>query len=297
MLKIKSKLFYNCMFIILLMYCMWIFSLSVSAHRLDNWSQTYTVANANSTYSFAFNNSAHINGKIVKYCWENNTAKSYFSSYLINGFTVGWKGLLAGVETTSSEAHVILRYDPIAQPTDKLAEVVLNSYDENQHIRPGYEDSEMIIYREAVDKNPTTKLQIMTHEIGHLWGITDLYNNTTTLESIYSKPYNYNHATRHDLNALRIGLNNLWFDPGTGGVWSYQESPGLWRLRADVDYNNVITAADSRLVLQYSANLVSFNAVQRRLADVDESGDVTAADARLILQYSSQQITQFPADE
>lgn len=89
----------------------------------------------------------------------------------------------------------------------------------------------------------------------------------------------------------------MWYDPGSGGVWSYQESPGVFRLRGDVDLDNEIAAADSRLVLRYSANLETFTSLQKKLADVDGNNTITAADSRLILQYSAREITRFPADE
>lgn len=171
----------------------------------------------------------------------------------------------------------------------------ISGCDSYQHIRQGAGDSKIVFYSPSISSY-NEKLRVATHEIGHLWGIDDLYTVNTNLDSIYSKT-SCTTATRHDLNALRIGLNNLWYDPGTGDVWSYQESPNVFHLRADVNFDGSITASDARLILRYASQLETFTTVQRRLADVNEDGSVTSADARLVLQYASKEISCFPADE
>jgi hypothetical protein len=71
----------------------------------------------------------------------------------------------------------------------------------------------------------------LAHELGHLWGIDDLYtHDKKNLDSIYSKPFSFSSVSsvsRHDKNAMRIGLNDLWFY-GANGAWYYQPSAGVW---------------------------------------------------------------------
>ncbi len=54
----------------------------------------------------------------------------------------------------------------------------------------------------------------------------------------------------------------------------------------DVDYNEVINAADARLALRISVGLDTATKETKITADVDGDGKVTAADARLILRYA-----------
>lgn len=62
----------------------------------------------------------------------------------------------------------------------------------------------------------------------------------------------------------------------------------------DVNNDGEITAADSRLVLRFSASLETPTPTQYVLADVNGDASITAADSQAILQYSSNIITQLP---
>lgn len=89
----------------------------------------------------------------------------------------------------------------------------------------------MTLYGGAEQYTSLRKRQLLAHELGHFWGIDDLYHYSTTLESIYSDSYNFETATRHDFNALRIGLGNLEYDTGSSDSatrWKYQKSPNVW---------------------------------------------------------------------
>lgn len=55
----------------------------------------------------------------------------------------------------------------------------------------------------------------------------------------------------------------------------------------DVNGDGVVTAADARLILRRSAQLVTFTMEQDALADVNNDGKVTAADARIVLRVSA----------
>lgn len=57
--------------------------------------------------------------------------------------------------------------------------------------------------------------------------------------------------------------------------------------QGDVDFDDKVTAADSRLVLRAASKLESFDELQKDVADVDRDGAVTSADARLILRWAA----------
>lgn len=57
-------------------------------------------------------------------------------------------------------------------------------------------------------------------------------------------------------------------------------------LYGDVDYNGAITAADARLALRCSVNLVELSDEQKKAGDMDKDDQITAADARTILRLS-----------
>jgi hypothetical protein len=74
---------------------------------------------------------------------------------------------------------------------------------------------------------------VMAHEIGHHYGLDDFWQQRPGLDSIFAHrdlsingpaP---NSPTRHDFNAVRIGLNDRWFDVGNGNWWR-QKAPGVW---------------------------------------------------------------------
>ena len=58
----------------------------------------------------------------------------------------------------------------------------------------------------------------------------------------------------------------------------------------DVDANGIITAADARKILRYSARLEDYSETVFRLGDVDVNGVVTAADARIVLRFAAKLI-------
>ncbi len=53
----------------------------------------------------------------------------------------------------------------------------------------------------------------------------------------------------------------------------------------DVDGDGRVTAADARVILRRSAQLITLTMEQDALADVNKDGQVTATDARIVLRY------------
>ena len=68
-------------------------------------------------------------------------------------------------------------------------------------------------------------------------------------------------------------------------------------LMGDVNNDGTITAADSRLIMNYSASLETPTASQFVLADVNGDAAITAADSRSVMQYSAGLITKLPIYE
>lgn len=65
----------------------------------------------------------------------------------------------------------------------------------------------------------------MTHELGHLWGIKDLYDYYTNLQSIYSDTYAFSSPTRHDINAMYICQDRPWYKDANNNL-KFLRNPG-----------------------------------------------------------------------
>lgn len=290
MFKIMTKKFFALIFVLIILIPSTL--ILATAHTLTPWSNYYPASSANSTYSFGLTNYYHINGNNIKYYWDNSSIKFFFNQAVTEAFSVSWKNIISGTEVTNlNSAHVTLKYDPINHPNGYAAETICFVNDGHYYL--GNSSIQIIFYDYASNSSEENKRKIAAHEIGHLWGIADLYPYNDSLNSIYSNIYNFNTATRHDFNAMRIALNDLWFNPGENLVWKYQPTPGTFILRGDIDQDGQITASDSRLALQGSSALTS---LQIKLADVDGDEQITSSDSRLILRYAVALDHIFPAD-
>ena len=198
------------------------FGLTAQAHSLQNWANLYTKNAANSTNAFAIDYSYHMNGNTANYYWANNTTKNSFAVGLTSGVSM-WEGMISLSETASSSAHFKISYDP--EESSYEGKCFRNAGDSNRHFRQGQGDAEIVLYEESNDFSTNKKRRLMAHELGHLWGIADLYDvGKRDLDSIYSKDA-FDPVTRHDKNAMRIGLDVPWYDNGNDS-WKYQYSPG-----------------------------------------------------------------------
>lgn len=122
----------------------------------------------------------------------------------------------------------------------------------------------------------------------------NVYNNTYTnlwyfptgdLDARYCKIYHID----SDGNVTEIEsaseLNVLFFLTDKTGLFAVVEDKTY--CRGDVNGDAVITAADARLALRYSAQLEVLLPVQLTAADVNSDNTVTASDARTILRISA----------
>ncbi len=67
----------------------------------------------------------------------------------------------------------------------------------------------------------------------------------------------------------------------------YKNEASADKFLGDLDDNGITTAADARILLKASAQLITLSAENRVLADVDYDGAVTAKDARNVLHVSA----------
>jgi uncharacterized repeat protein (TIGR02543 family) len=91
----------------------------------------------------------------------------------------------------------------------------------------------------GITTTATYQKSLMSHELGHLWGLDDLYHHNTSLQSIYSSIPNNPTPTRHDRNALRIGLNDPHFEDGNGN-WKYLKPTGRGQFVTNQWVNNSV---------------------------------------------------------
>lgn len=58
-------------------------------------------------------------------------------------------------------------------------------------------------------------------------------------------------------------------------------------LLGDVNFDGKVTASDARLVLRYSAKLISFSSAQKSRSDLNFDNRITSSDARMVLRVSA----------
>ncbi len=134
------------------------------------------------------------------------------------------------------------------------------------------EDKE-VIASQVVNTNPTVRTT--TQRVG--------FDEAQTLNTSYSfggwyydKEFTQEASVIRPYTAQNITVYAKWIK-----IVSYLP---VW---GDVTLSEMLSAADARLALRYSAGLVSFNDTQKRLGDINNDSSVNAADARLILRLSA----------
>lgn len=202
--SIRNKL------VILLMFAIMFgaMTFSASAHSLTPWSKAYNYDNAGGAHQFAIADFPHISGRTLNYYWEDTSLKNNFETALKDA-AANWDGMISIKETSTSEAHAKISYNPIITATKgHAAEVDVSA--SVVHYVPGEVMTELVI-GDITDYSQSAKAAVLAHELGHLWGIDDLYtHDKKDLESIYSNNVVVT-PTNHDKNAMFIGINNPWF--------------------------------------------------------------------------------------
>jgi len=202
----------------------------VSAHPLNPWAVKYSQINAGGDNHFAFEQIYHVDGDTMNYYYDNAYTESLWSTTLTGGVAM-WGGMVKVNKTSSSLAHVRIEYDA-GLPK---AGTGINYGEGHYSVSSG---NYAVIVMNDIRNEPTLyKNQVMAHELAHVWGHGDLYkfvvNGVTyyknNLDSIMSRPYSFTSATRHDMNAMYIGLNNPWYDTGNSSArWKYQKELNNW---------------------------------------------------------------------
>ena len=274
-----------------------IYRIPCYSHNLETWVSEYGIDHA-VTYHFALVDVRHIDGNIVYYRFSNSTSRAAYATAVASAIN-SWGGIISGEETsTLYAAHVKLVYKSTPHPDGYAGLTDIDpKTSTNYHIRKDSisKDAKITFYYE----NNENRKMTAAHELGHLWGIADLYNSywgpSFSGVSIYGGSTNsFTMPTRNDRNALRIGAKDFWFE--TDEVWFYHKDATHKYLRADVDQDGDITPADARLILRYSIQLETPTDLQKKLADVDGDGEITPADAREVNRYAVGLILKFPAD-
>ena len=129
---------------------------SASAHYLNDWANKYTWEAADTTNSFTINYSYHMDGNTTNYYFANSVAESYFATPIKQGFTM-WGDLISGTKTAALSAHTKMSYAPGASPGGHPAIEWSRAGDGNHHFRRGYNDAEIIFYKEATTYTATEK--------------------------------------------------------------------------------------------------------------------------------------------
>jgi len=200
--------------------------MSAQAYDLSGWKDVYDPHNANTETSFGFSNGRHMDGNVLYYYWADQQAKDKLGSALAEGVGM-WDGMIIANETTDPQAaDITISYDDDINAEYPAVTIRYGSI--KDEIRPGQGDAEIIVHYEPANSTDTTNMQMMGHELGHLWDIDDLYTyGLTNLDSMYSQLYVYDEATRQDMNAMYIAQDNPWF-LDENNKWRHYLSPGVW---------------------------------------------------------------------
>lgn len=299
----KNKFIKNIVNIALVLLTSISINVPVSAHTMTSWAEYYNMPYAYQNFFALDATKQHIESTKVYYHFANSATKREYEEHFPCGINA-WATLLQGEETILSfNAHVNVTYYNSVCPDEALgrtarASVSGNDYHIERHKLTN--EAEIIFCSFYFYNMDLAKQAAAAHEVGHLFGIEDLYEDHSYLPATISLYTGYSEngtqfPTQSDRNAMRIAIENYWFE--TNSAWKYQTSPGMFYLRGDVDFNNSITSADARLVLRYSVGLENYSALQLILADVDGNGQITSNDSREIERYSVGLIEKFPADE
>ena len=181
-------------------------SFNTNAHCLTPWHVAYPSSDADDTNSFGIGDFYHIKGRTAYYSWENSTTKGYFETALTEA-TNAWGGMIDNIENDTLACYTV-SYNPNA--AGGYAAYVVNSGPSYGHYEAGGASSQLVICN-ILNYSSESKRKVLTHELGHLWGIDDLYTYNSSLQSIYSNAYIFNAPTRHDKNAMFIGQDRPWY--------------------------------------------------------------------------------------
>lgn len=273
-----------------------VFSFPVSAHNLSPWADYFCFEHA-MLYGFYLDSSCrHIDGNVVQYNFSGN-AEDYYGQAVPNGIAM-WGGLISG-QVTSLHRKVVIKYVDTVQADGTLGTTYRPSVSGSNYHLSFTSHATITFYKFTQDESGKRAL-VAAHEIGHLYGLKDMYNTGYDYSSthIMGKASNMTGASSSDRNGLRIGLANYWCETGVHPYcYRYSETyPDRYYFRSDVNHNNSIDAEDARLILKYAAGQITFTSLQQKLSEVTGDGIIDASDARLVLRVASGLENKYPVD-
>ena len=146
----------------------------------------------------------------------------------------------------SSASHTVIKYDTDCHCGQAHVLMFISG------VEPNHYGSDKVITELSFHSNPSSA-KIAAHELGHLWGINDLYNtedingnvhpNSRNRDSIYSGS---DKVTRHDRNAMSIALNNMWYITSGGTLKRFKTPPANANTAPVFHTNEWIQVADGR---------------------------------------------------
>lgn len=200
----KSIILCFIIFVFLMNPCM-----ESQAHDLYEWSYHYPASEADQNNSFGIGYSCHVKGRTTYYSWADNSVASYFGSAL-QAAENSWGGMI-NIENDSSLASwtISIAYDnQLSGEVEMLVSTVNSGYN-HYSLNEGH--GLLLINEFTKNYSAEEKRKCLTHELGHFWGISDLYYYNLNLNSIYSNQYSFAEPTRHDKNAMYIGQDRPWY--------------------------------------------------------------------------------------
>lgn len=133
----------------------------------------------------------------------------------------------------------------------------------------------------------TIKAYIERRTLGVFWRRVDIGNTDNEWSLTTSKSYSID---SYSTNLKDYGDYRATLEINSGGdrvvktaEFSYEKGVVM----GDVNGDGILTAADARMILRYSARLESFTAAQQKLSDLNCDGEITAFDARIALRASA----------
>lgn len=205
----------------------------VSAHSLTPWAALYTPERAGGNFQFSIGDFYHPPTNYVDYYFENSVARNNFL-YSFSDGRDEWGGMIITNETTFLDRAIFkIQYNPnIAASTAAYVECVSPSVG---HYGPGEISTKMVVGN-ITNYSQKNQAQVFAHELGHAFGINDLYQVNDNLSSIYSNTYRYPSATQMDRNALYICLDIPWYYmSGPDRRAKYQKAPGVWARNESIE--------------------------------------------------------------
>lgn len=173
-----------------------------------------------------------------------------------------------------------LGIDATAADVDDLMQYIVNGgkLDEWLEAKYGKDGASSVVY---------------TAVVAALKKIITLATTTTTVSTTDFQYVPSSNATTGTTSATRFTTSLIYPSGTTEKASESEEQTGAERETGDVNGDGKVNAADARLVLRASAQLIILDNAATAVADVNGDGKITSKDARSVLRYSAGLINYF----